>query len=151
MNHLDIMKTLESKLDNSDCLKKQVASCVIDAGGNIFYGYNSTPRNLDPCKKCGRKQSSPGADYYLCRCLHAEINAIMDWKRRKYYDAHKPKLECGVVKLLTTTFPCNSCALYIIKSGISEVYYRNTHHKDSVKDLSIKKKMEEAGITVLKI
>ena len=61
------------------------------------------------------------------RCLHAEMNALMD--------AAKRGVSVKNAVLYCTTFPCHMCAKLIIASGIKQVYFIEPYPKSLTKDL----------------
>lgn len=128
------MQTAINLSSRSKCSKAQVG-CVIttkDLRHVLSNGYNGYAAGVDyVCKKD------------TCSCLHAENNALIN-----IGSEHKDKI------VFVTMFPCLNCAIQIINSGCSKLYYHSVY-KDSSKhwnDFSkIVKLLEEVNIQIIKL
>ena len=79
-----IILNTEVYSNNSTCLNRKVGACIYNPyiEDIIAYGANRIPFKLTSCKdvgKCKRRQlgykSGEGLEY--CRCIHAEVDAIL--------------------------------------------------------------------------
>lgn len=114
----------------SECSKSQVG-CIVttkDLRHVLGNGYNGYARGIDyNCKPD------------TCNCLHAENNALLD---------ASSDIKDKVVFI--TMFPCLKCAIQIVNSGCSKVYFNryyklNSHHwsdVDIIKDMFDKSNIE---------
>jgi len=100
------MHTARMLAGRSKC-KRRTVGCIItdDRMRRVLgNGYNGRAAGIDEC---------PGTD--PC-CLHAEVNALIA----------SGSLERNKV-MFVTTMPCEKCAMMIINSGFSKVYYDEKH------------------------
>ena len=114
----------------SHCKRKQVGAIITtNDGKNILaFGYNGTPLGQPNC--C---EDSNGIT--LPTVLHAELNAISKCAELGHSTAN--------ATMFVTLSPCINCALLILQSGITTVYYRNRYKCTSGIDL-----LTTSGITV---
>jgi deoxycytidylate deaminase len=119
---------------NTDCCKKERAVSAVVIEENHICNFNSrnisantTPGFLPSCKNngCIREKMAPGEKAYLCNIVHAEVEAILTL-------VGKPDIRLPLFNyiLFTTLFPCNSCAMIIIRCGIKKVYYRHEYNNE---------------------
>ena len=86
-----IIVNTEIHSNDSTCLNRKVGACIFNPNNEdiIAYGANRVPNKLCSCKdanKCKRRElgykSGEGLEY--CRCIHAEVDAILQAvKKRK--------------------------------------------------------------------
>ena len=114
----------------SHCTRKKVGAVITtNDGKNILaFGYNGTPLGQPNC--C---EDSNGIT--LPTVLHAELNAISKCAELGHSTAN--------ATMFVTLSPCINCALLILQSGITTVYYRNRYKCTSGIDL-----LTTSGITV---
>ncbi len=102
----------------SKCPKAQYAAIVVDRDGRVAStGYNGKPRGSVNDDICLRPSLLPGVTKQEC-CLHAEHNAITMCDQKRLPGA----------TMYATGAPCERCALEIMQSGISRVFYMNEPH-----------------------
>ena len=101
----------------SYCKRKQVGAVITTPDGkNILgWGYNGTPTGQDNTCEDSEGLTKPTV-------LHAELNAIAKCAELGHSTA-------GATMFVTLS-PCINCALLILQSGITTVYYRN-QYKDT--------------------
>lgn len=114
----------------SHCKRKLVGAVITTSDGRslLDYGYNGTPIGQSNC--C---ENSEGTT--LPTVLHAELNAIAKCSA-------SGKSTLGATMFVTLS-PCINCALLILQSGITTVYYRDTYKCTSGLDL-----LTQSGIHV---
>jgi len=130
----------------SNCIKRKVGAAILVDGDylmNYKDGYNVCPGNIEPCDVCMRKDEKPGENSYLCRIIHAEINAIMNALK----SGSSIKQFGGIV---VTLFPCAYCAGVIIETGIKVVFYGDDYYCQEKQKLIIDR-FKEAGVLVIKL
>lgn len=126
--------------ERSNCVKRHVASVIVQDMRIIATGYNGTPRGIPNCYEggCPRCNSygESGTNLSECLCSHAEENAIT---QAAY---HGVKIKGA--SLYTTFSPCLICTKLIINSGIREVVYQS---KYAVADREIEL-LKTAGVII---
>ena len=117
----------------SYCKRKQVGAVITTSDGkNILgWGYNGTPTGQDNNCEDNNGLTKPTV-------LHAELNAIAKCAELGHPTA-------GATMFVTLS-PCINCALLILQSGISTVYYRDQYKDTSGLDL-----LTNSGVEVVQI
>lgn len=116
------------------CSTKKVGCVVVHRGLGvpIALGYNAAPRGTAPCgDECANRSISENSK--VCRAVHAEINAVLN-------AAYVGVSVVGSIMYVTIS-PCQSCARFIIQSGVSEVVSAAMSPYTKAVDL-----LKEAGI-----
>lgn len=107
----------------ADCVGRKVG-CVLTLERHIIAtGYNGTPAGTincthaegQGCDRCNDPERESGKGYDLCRCVHAEANAIL-------YCAKKGIVVEGSI-MYTTLAPCLSCQMQLETAGVEKVIY----------------------------
>jgi dCMP deaminase len=113
----------------SHCVRKKVGALLVSSEGNniLSYAYNGSPSGFDNC--C---EDSDGLT--KSTTIHAELNAIA--KAAKLGHSTKDSI------LFVTLSPCVNCAVLLLQSGISEIYY-----SEAYKDLTGLELLSASGIT----
>lgn len=105
------MRTAIYLSERSQCSRAKVG-CII------------TTKDLRHVVGNGYNGHAAGSDYICepdkCDCLHAENNAVIDAGSQ-----YKDKV------FFVTMFPCFSCAIQIINSGCSKLYYNQSYREGS--------------------
>lgn len=119
------MKLAEITALRSNCIKRGVGCVIVKDDRIISIGYNGTPKNTKNCydggcERCNDKTIKSGENLELCKCLHAEENALL------FCDFFK--MENAVMYI--TNFPCLTCSKKIIQSGIKKIYYMNSYNSN---------------------
>jgi dCMP deaminase len=113
----------------SHCVRKKVGALLVSSEGNniLSYAYNGSPSGFDNCCEDhdGLTKSTT---------IHAELNAIA--KAAKLGHSTKDSI------LFVTLSPCVNCAVLLLQSGISEIYY-----SEAYKDLTGLELLSASGIT----
>jgi dCMP deaminase len=113
----------------SHCVRKKVGALLVSSEGNniLSYAYNGSPSGFDNCCEDhdGLTKSTT---------IHAELNAIA--KAAKLGHSTKDSI------LFVTLSPCVNCAVLLLQSGISEIYY-----SEAYKDLTGLELLSTSGIT----
>jgi dCMP deaminase len=113
----------------SHCNRRKVGAVLVSPDTkNIFaYGWNGAPSGFDNCCEDhdGLTKSTT---------IHAELNAIA--KAAKLGHSTKDSI------LFVTLSPCVNCAVLLLQSGISEIYY-----SEAYKDLTGLELLSTSGIT----
>lgn len=110
----------------SNCIKRKVGCVIVKNDRIISCGYNGTPRNTPNCsdggcERCNNSSIQSGSDLNMCKCLHAEENALL------FCDYQK--LENSTI--YCTTFPCLDCCKKIIQCRVKNVYYIEEYHQSN--------------------
>jgi dCMP deaminase len=119
------MKLAEITAQRTNCIKRGVGCVIVKDDRIISIGYNGTPKNTlncyeGGCERCNDKLIPSGEKLDLCKCLHAEENALL------FCDFFKT--ENSVMYI--THFPCLTCSKKIIQAGVKQIYYLN-HYNDN--------------------
>jgi dCMP deaminase len=117
------MKLAEITAQRTNCLKRGVGCVIVKDDRIISIGYNGTPKNTlncyeGGCERCNDKLIQSGEKLDLCKCLHAEENALL------FCDFFKT--ENSVMYI--THFPCLTCSKKIIQAGVKQIYYLNPYN-----------------------
>lgn len=98
----------------SYCKRKQVGAVIVSSNGKNIqsFGYNGQPSGFPNC--C---EDSNGIT--LSTTIHAELNAIAKCAELGHSTA-------GATMFVTLS-PCINCALLILQSGITTIYYRDAY------------------------
>jgi dCMP deaminase len=131
----DYMRMAHSLAISSTADNRRVGAILVDEYGIVAEGRNGTvPGSPNLCEN-----PHTGRSYEWV--LHAERNAINKVLARGYLSLPLNLL------LFVTTMPCPTCAEYIVKAGISTVYFSDFHRRtsDSLKILT------NASIPVIRI
>jgi dCMP deaminase len=118
----------------SHARRLKVGAVLVQKDSIISYGYNGTPAGFD--NNCEDPVFSEELDINGKRVvvntgnlatkpevIHAEMNAI----GKAAEDGYK----CGGASMFLTHAPCIECAKLIWRSGINEVYYRDTYRSNA--------------------
>lgn len=124
-----------------DCRRRQVGAIVVWEDRIWATGYNGTltrsqPGCLDGACPRGEKtyEERPAySNYDDCIAAHAEQNAISqfsafwilqtNWPREMSLPAVWATTLGSPVDLYVSEIPCDDCAVFIMKTGITEVYW----------------------------
>lgn len=149
----NILDYLEDKAkEKTECIKRSVGAMLLENDKYSGYlaeeiGVNVAPGFLNKCKdKCPREEIHSSDKNYKCRIIHAEVESIVRLLSKSYI-----KLPLSNYTLFTTLFPCSSCAMLIIRVGISKIYYREEYYSESESTQFIKKYLDLAGIKYIKM
>lgn len=106
----------------SHCKRKQVGAVITTSDGTnlLSFGYNGTVSGQPNCCEDSNGLTLPTV-------LHAELNAISKCAALGHSTA-------GATMFVTLS-PCINCALLILQSGITTVYYRDKYKCTSGIDL----------------
>jgi dCMP deaminase len=128
--YLDIAETV---LKRGTCLRRNYGAVIVKNDEIISTGYTGAPRGRKNCSDLGyciRKSLNipSGANYELCRSVHAEANAIISASRNEMmgstlYLVGKTYDDEAYVK---DTDSCIMCKRLIINAGIEQVIIRDT-------------------------
>lgn len=129
--HKFMMDIAQRVADESYDYKTRVGAVISKDRNILAYGYNGTVTGSDNTMR------DPHG-FPLCTVVHAEQNAIA--KLAKSTQSGEG------ATLYTTLFPCMSCALSIIQSGITKVIYKKRYKKNEALKLLV-----ESGVQVFQI
>jgi dCMP deaminase len=117
----------------SHCKRKKVGAVLVTSNGDniLSYGWNGTPTGHDNC--C---EDSEGLT--KSTTIHAELNAIA--KAASLGHSTKDSI------LFVTLSPCINCAVLLLQSKVSTIYYSIEY-----KDLSGVDLLNQSGIKCIKI
>ena len=121
--------------NRGECKKARVGCVIVNENIRTLLGngYNGGPAKTDYDCQGGQ----------LCKCVHAEMNAMIDAGKNK-----------GNLVMFVTMFPCLQCAILIINAGVKLVYY-HTEYKDGSNHWKQKANIDnwfkQAGITVIQL
>lgn len=119
LNEITFMKICEAYELKGSCLSRSVGVVIVKKNKIISAAENNSMISClkRECKFCIKKSKN----IKDCFCIHAETNALNDITIPIDKDT----------TLYSTTFPCTSCSLQIIKSGIKRVVFRDFYKSDS--------------------
>lgn len=107
----------------SGCLRGKRGLVIVKNGKEIIKTFNLVLPIKDACIKGGclrdKLKLGLGKDPHVCRSIHAEAKAISEAASRGL------NLKKGTAYM--TCAPCMNCAKLLYLSGISEVYFVDTH------------------------
>jgi len=110
--------------NRTNCMKRKVGAMVVKNNQIISTGYNGTPQGAVNCYQggCDRCNKGYGASQqqHLCRCIHAEENALIEAGKDRTKDAD----------LYCTVMPCVQCSLKLVRYGIKRVIYFEPYADD---------------------
>ncbi len=117
------MKLAEITAQRTNCIKRGVGCVIVKDDRIISIGYNGTPKNTlncyeGGCERCNDASIPSGEKLDLCKCLHAEENALL------FCDFFKTDNSVMYI----THFPCLTCSKKIIQAGIKQIYYLNPYN-----------------------
>ena len=115
------------------CLRRHYGAVIVKNDEVISTGYVGAPRGRKNCTDIGecvrRKMGVPrGERYELCRCVHAEANAIISASRDKMIGSsmYLTGIEVDTGNYIENASSCSMCKRLIINAGIEKVYIRDT-------------------------
>lgn len=124
-----------SVINRSTCLRRRYGAIIVKNDEVISTGYNGSPRGTYNCCDKGfcereAKNIPSGANYELCRSVHAEQNAIISASRKDMLGATLYLVGEDMEGNIIDAEPCLLCKRFILNAGISKVVCKT---KDSVK------------------
>ena len=139
--YLNIAQTV---LERATCLRRVYGAIIVKNDEIISTGYNGAPRGRVNCSElgyCNREQLRipSGQRYELCRSVHAEANAILN------YRGSNKDLQGATVYV--TLFPCHECAKTLVQAGIGEVVYLDDKYEGTQDNLISKRILDTCGVT----
>jgi len=136
------MSLAETYSLRSNCISRKVGCIIVKNDKPVSFGYNGTPRNTPNCAENGCKRCnsnlSPGESLNTCRCLHAELNALLFGD----YEILQGSL------LYCTLSPCLACCNAIIQCGIKVVYYKQNYTESDQANIEY---LQTSGVIVKQI
>jgi len=143
--YLDIAETV---LERGTCLRRNYGAIIVRNDEIISTGYSGAPRGRKNCTELGfcirQKMNIPrGANYEICRSVHAEANCIISASRRDMLGAtlYLVGIEQDSCTLIENANSCTMCKRMIINSGIERVIIRKTH--DSYDSIDVHEWVDE--------
>lgn len=128
---LAYMKCAEAFAECSNATRLKVGTVIVKDNRIISCGYNAQPEHItDPCE-LSDGTTDP-------RVRHSEKNALMGLIRSNQ--------SAVGAELFCTHSCCKFCAIDIVDSGITKVYYRHQYRDDSGLEYLVK-----SGVVVEKI
>ena len=105
----------------STCVARQVGAVAVLDKHILAAGYNGVPLGVPHPTVCLRRQRGlpPGAETFLCGCVHAEMNIISQAA------FHGTSLKGATV--YCTNQPCHLCAMLLINAGVVRVVYSHPY------------------------
>ena len=139
--YLDIAETV---LERSTCLRRNFGAIIVKNDQIISTGYNGAPRGRQNCSDtdiCSRDRLNipKGQRYELCRAVHAEANAVLN------YRGSLKDLEGSTVYV--TLFPCHDCAKILAQVGVGEVVYLDNKYADTDDGRISRRILDSCGIS----
>lgn len=101
------------------CKKRQVGAVIVKDNKILGCGYNGSPKGMAHCIDEGCLIEG---DNHCVRCLHAEMNAILQCKEN-----------ADGATLYSTCLSCPICFKLLIQIGIKRIVYLNDRRKDDIK------------------
>lgn len=131
--YLDIAQTV---LERGTCLRRNYGAIVVNNDEIISTGYSGAPRGRANCTDLGycirQKLNIPrGANYEICRSVHAEANCIISASRKDMIGAslYLVGWDMDNKELVKDASSCTMCKRMIINSGIEQVIIRDTSNE----------------------
>ena len=139
--YLDIAETV---LERATCLRRVYGAIIVKNDEIISTGYNGAPRGRKNCVDMGfctreAMQVPRGQRYELCRSVHAEANAVLN------YRGSLKDLEGSTVYV--TLFPCHDCAKILAQVGVGEVVYLDNKYADTDDGRISRRILDSCGIS----
>ena len=139
--YLDIAETV---LERATCLRRVYGAIIVKNDEIISTGYNGAPRGRRNCVDMGfctreAMQVPRGQRYELCRSVHAEANAVLN------YRGSLKDLEGSTVYV--TLFPCHDCAKILAQVGVGEVVYLDNKYADTDDGRISRRILDSCGIS----
>jgi dCMP deaminase len=121
----------------STCVARQVGAVAVLDKHILAAGYNGVPLGVAHPTVCLRRERGlpPGAETFLCGCVHAEMNIIAQAA------FHGTSLKGATV--YCTNQPCHLCAMLLINAGVARVVYEHPYPDEAAVGL-----FEKAGVTL---
>jgi len=120
------------------CLRRNIGAVVVNRDQIVSTGYCGAPRDTPNCidiGKCYREDRGipAGANYELCRSVHAEMNAIIHAARQDLMGGtmYIAGMDAKTSKVVSTK-ACKLCRRFIINAGIRKVIVANDDMNGSV-------------------
>ncbi len=131
------IKIAELSAIRSKCIKRKVGCIIVKDDRILSQGINGTPKgsincNKNGCDRCNNTQIKSGEKLDTCKCLHAEMNALLF---ANYFDLNNSTM-------YITHSPCLDCSKYIIQCGINNIVYKEMYNSNSLNYL------KENGINI---
>lgn len=135
----------------SNCLRMAVGVVLVQERHIIATGYNGTPAGIKNCfdggcERCLERDKENLKEYqdkYLCICIHAEQNSILQ-------SAYHGVSTRGAV-MYSTISPCLQCVKSIINAGVTKVVYEQSHYDKNHPDSIGLKLLKSAKVKVVKV
>ncbi len=128
--YLNIAKEIAMR---STCLRRKFGAVIVNRDQIVSTGYCGAPRgtlNCSDIKKCLREELDipHGANYELCRAVHAEQNAIIHASRLDMIGStlYLAGIDVKTNRIAKDSEPCRICKRLIINSGIEKVIILKT-------------------------
>ena len=139
--YLNIAQTV---LERATCLRRVFGAIIVKNDEIISTGYNGAPRGRRNCVDMGlctreAMQVPRGERYELCRSVHAEANAVLN------YRGSLKDLEGSTVYV--TLFPCHDCAKILAQVGVGEVVYLDNKYADTDDGRISRRILDSCGIS----
>lgn len=107
--HQMFMQIAEVVSRRSTCMRRNVGTVIVQHNNIISIGYNG-PASGQP--HCLGKECAPNG--FCQRAIHSEMNAL----------TRMPPIDIGCeLVMYTTESPCSTCAIAIIGSPVTSIYY----------------------------
>jgi dCMP deaminase len=100
--------------EQATCTKRCVGAIIVKDRKIVASGYNGSPKKMDHCIDDGCLLDENGK---CMRCIHAEVNAIIQASPAGRENA----------TMYVTCEPCDKCQQLILNSGITRVVYKEEH------------------------
>lgn len=115
----------------SHCKRRKVGAVLVSPNTKniLSYGWNGSPSGFDNCCEDSNGETKSTT-------IHAELNAIAKCAEL----GHSTKESI----LFVTLSPCVNCAVLLLQSGISKVYYQEAY-----KDLTGIELLAKSGVTCI--
>lgn len=128
--YLDIAETV---LERGTCLRRNYGAIIVKNDEIISTGYSGAPRGRKNCTDLGycirEKMNIPrGANYEICRSVHAEANCIISARRMDMIGAvmYLVGREMKDGELIKNANSCTMCKRMLINSGVEKIVIRDT-------------------------
>ena len=122
--YLNIAKAVSKR---GTCLRRNYGAVIVKNDEIIATGYTGAPRGEENCcdiNKCKREELNipSGANYELCKSVHAEMNAMISASRKDMINSTLYLYGYDVKNNKTITAkPCLICSRLIKNAGIKKI------------------------------
>lgn len=138
----EIMSKARGQAEKSSDWWRQVGAVIVKNGQSILEGFNQH----NPTEYSPYINGDPRANFNAGDPQLKDMNTALHGEAGLIASAAQKGISLEGTSIYVTTFPCPTCALSIIHSGIKHVYYA-----DGYSNLNAQENLKLAGIKVIRV